>query len=71
MDVLHFLVKFHANGCFLKGINASLLALIPKVQDSQNLNEYRPISLIGCIYKIVPKFLTRRLEKVMATIIDE
>ena len=32
---------------FPKGGNASFLALIPKVHDSQSLNEYGPISLIG------------------------
>ena len=71
MDVLRFLDKFHANGCFPKGSNASFLALIPKVWDPLNLNDYIPISLIGCIYKIVAKILTKRLKKIMATIIDE
>ena len=73
MNVLHFLDEFHANGRFRKGNNASFLTLIPKVRDPQNLNDYRPISLIGCIYKIVSKILTRRLKKkkVMTTIIDE
>ena len=45
--------------------------MIPKIQDPQNINEYIPISLIGCIYKAVAKILTRRHKKVMATIIDE
>ena len=71
MDVLRFLDEFHANGHFPKGSKASFLALIPKVQDPQNLNDYIAISLIGCIYKIVAKILTKRLKKVMATIIDE
>jgi len=35
------------------------------------LNEYRPISLIGYIYKIVTKILANRLKKVMSNIIDE
>jgi len=69
IDVLRFSDEFHANGHFPKGSNASFLALIPRVHDPQNLNEYKPISLIGCIYKIVAKILTRRLK--MGTIIDE
>lgn len=42
-EFLRFLGEFHANGIFSKGSNASFLALIPKVQDLQGLNEYRPI----------------------------
>ena len=70
-DLLRFLDEFYVNGIFPKGGNASFIALIPKVLDPQQLSEYRPISLIGCIYKIVSKILARRLKKVMPSIIDE
>lgn len=69
-DISRFLDEFHANGIFPKGSNASFIALIPKVKDPQSLNEYRPISLIGCIYKILAKVLANRLKKVMSEIID-
>ena len=70
-DVLRFLDEFHANGTFPKGSNASFIALIPKVADPQFLNDYRPISLIGCMYKIVAKLLANRMKKVMSFIIDK
>jgi len=69
--VLRFLDDFYVNGGFPKGSNASFIILIPKVQDSQSLNQYRPISLIGSIYKIVAKLLAKRLKRVMPNIIDE
>jgi len=69
--VLCFLGEFHSNGIFPKGSNASFLAMIPKVNDPQSLNEYRPISLVGCVYKIVAKILSQRLKKVMPALIDE
>ena len=62
-DFLGFLDEFHVNGIFPKEPNASVIALIPKVIDPQMLNEYRPISLIGCIYKIVAKILANRMKK--------
>ena len=70
-DILRFLDEFYVNGIFPKGGNASFIALIPKVPDPQQLSEYIPISLIGCIYKIISKILARRLKKVMPSIIDE
>ena len=70
-DVLRFLDEFHANGVFSRGCNASFIALIPKVADPHLLNDYRPISLIGCMYKIVAKLLATRMKKVMPSIIDE
>ena len=70
-DIKRFLDEFHANGIFPRGSNSSFITLIPKLKDPQNLFEYRPISLIGCVYKIVAKLLANRLKKVMPNIIDE
>ena len=70
-DFLRFLDEFHVNGVVPRGLNASFIALIPKVVDPQVLNEYRPISLIGCAYKILAKILANRLKKVMHSIISE
>ena len=70
-DINRFIHEFHANGIFPRGSNTPFIALIPKVKDPQNLNEYRPISLIGSIYKIVAKLLANRLKKVLPGIIDE
>lgn len=41
-----------------------LISLIPKVKEPQNLGEYHPISLVGCMYKILTKILGRRLKSV-------
>ena len=70
-DFLRFLDEFHANGIFPKGSNASFISLIPKVPEPQSLNDFRPISLIGCVYKVVSKLLSNRLKKVLPTLIDE
>ena len=59
-DFTRFLDEFHINGRFPKGSNASFIALIPKTTNPQTLNDYRPISLIGCAYKIVSKILATR-----------
>ena len=70
-DFIRFMDEFYINGSFPKGSNASFIALIPKIKDPQSLNDYRPISLIGCVYKIVAKILAKRLALVLPHLIDE
>ena len=66
-----FVDEFHVNGSFPRGSNASFLALIPKVNHPQSFNDYRPISLIGCMYKVIAKLLANRLRNVIPVLIDE
>jgi hypothetical protein len=57
--------QFHANASFPKGMCSYFLTLIPKVASPQALGDFRPISLLGCLYKLVAKVLAARLAKVM------
>ncbi|XP_071694930.1 uncharacterized protein [Rutidosis leptorrhynchoides] len=52
-----------------KGCNASFITLVPKNNVPLGLNEYRPISLIGCYYKILAKVLSIRIRKVLPSVI--
>ena len=53
-----FVDEFYAHGSFPRGSNASFVALIPKMNHPQSFNDYRPISLIGCMYKVIAKLLS-------------
>ncbi|GKV24205.1 hypothetical protein SLEP1_g33843 [Rubroshorea leprosula] len=68
-DLYECMAEFHMNGKLAKGSNASFIVLVPKKENPQCLGEYRPISLIGCIYKIISKILANRLRKVMSSLI--
>jgi len=52
-DVMRFLGEFHRNGKLVRGINSTFIALIPKVDNPQCLHDFRPISLVGSLYKIL------------------
>lgn len=69
-DVCRMVSDFHSNASLAKGSNASFLVLIPKKDNPIGLNDYRPISLVGCIYKIIAKLMAARLARVMETIIS-
>jgi len=70
-DVMRFLTEFHRNEKLTRGINTNFIALIPKVDSPQHLNEYRPISSVGYLYKILAKVLANRLRVVVGSVSSE
>jgi len=69
-DTVRAVTCFHSDGSWLKGTNASFISLIPKVDNPQSIDEYRPISLVGSVYKIISKFLAKRLQKILHKVIN-
>lgn len=69
-DEIHqVLLQFHKNGKLPKAFTSSFVTIIGKTKNPRGLNEFRPISLIGCIYKIIAKILSSRLKGVFPGII--
>ncbi|GJX95486.1 RNA-directed DNA polymerase, eukaryota [Tanacetum coccineum] len=62
---------FFENGSFPKGCNSSFIALIPKVTDAKFVTDFRPISLIGCVYKVVTKVLAILLATVISDLVSD
>nr|GEV01339.1 RNA-directed DNA polymerase, eukaryota, reverse transcriptase zinc-binding domain protein [Tanacetum cinerariifolium] len=54
-----------------KGCNSSFIALIPKISDANLVKDFRPISLVGSLYKIIAKILANRLVGVLGDIVSE
>jgi len=70
-DIMRFVNEFHRNGKLAKGINSTFIVLIPKVDNPQRLIEFRPISLVGSMYKIILKLVASRLRLVVGSVISE
>ncbi|GJU51767.1 hypothetical protein Tco_1221322 [Tanacetum coccineum] len=64
-DVVRFVQEFSISHEILKGCNHSFIALIPKIPNAKFVYDFRPISLIGCQYKIIGKLLANRLSNVV------
>nr|GEV41844.1 putative RNA-directed DNA polymerase, eukaryota, reverse transcriptase zinc-binding domain protein [Tanacetum cinerariifolium] len=64
-DVVRFVQEFSLSHEILKGCNPSFIALIPKIHNAKFVFDFRPISLIGCQYKIIGKLLANRLSNVI------
>uniref|UniRef100_A0A2N9G249 Reverse transcriptase domain-containing protein n=1 Tax=Fagus sylvatica TaxID=28930 RepID=A0A2N9G249_FAGSY len=69
-DVMAVLHEFHAHGNFEKSINATFIALIPKKPGALECKDFRPISLVSGIYKIIAKVLVNRLTLVLDKIVS-
>lgn len=69
-DLMKTIKNFHNNEYFEKSFNASYIALIPKKNGAKELRDFKPISLIGSVYKIISKLLTERLKRVVNKLVD-
>jgi len=70
LEVVSAVKDFASKSHWPRGSNASFLSLCPKVENSQQLGEFRPISLVRCLYKIISKVLSLCLKKVISKVID-
>ncbi|XP_058788489.1 uncharacterized protein LOC131662655 [Vicia villosa] len=64
-EIVDVIQEFHMKGRLPKAYTSSFLALVPKREMPQSLEDYRPISLINGILKIISKVLAVRLRRWM------
>ena len=65
-----FFEEVYDQGQFESSLSATFLALIPKKNDARNIKDFRPISLIGSVYKLLSKVLANRLKEVLDDLIS-
>ena len=69
-DLMAVFHHFFAKVQFEKSLNATFITLIPKKNEAIEVKDFRPISLVGGVYKIIAKVLANRLHTVMEDIIS-
>ncbi|GJX98280.1 RNA-directed DNA polymerase, eukaryota [Tanacetum coccineum] len=70
-DMVDAVTCFFHHGSFPKGSNSSFIALILKTSDANMVKDFRPISLIRSMYKIIAKILANRLVFVLGDLVNE
>ena len=70
-DVMNFFSEFYEHSKFFKSLNATFMVLIPKKVGTENLKDFRPISLVESLYKWLAKVLANRPKKVVGKVVGK
>jgi hypothetical protein len=62
---------FFETGNIPEGINDTVIVLIPKTNEADDIKDFRPISLCNVIYKVVSKCIVNRLRPLLQFLISE
>jgi hypothetical protein len=68
-DVSRTVLHFFATRVMPVGVNDTIVVLLPKKEEPENLKDFRPISLFNIIYKVVSKCLVNRLHPLLQDLI--
>jgi len=63
-DIMNIFHEFHSGVLDVSRINYGIITLLPKILEAEKIQQFRPICLLNCLYKLITKVLTLRLEKV-------
>jgi hypothetical protein len=70
-DIYQLCLDFFTHSGNIQCINNAFITLVPKVNNPTSINDYRLISLINCITKIITKLMGNRLQKVIIPLIHQ
>jgi hypothetical protein len=62
--------QFYGNSVLPRSFLSCFVVLIPKVDEPFALKDHRPISLLGCLYKLISKVLAAHLAIVLNSVIS-
>ena len=62
--------EHYSQNVVFRNLNATFLVLIPKKEGASDVQDVKPISLVGSLYKIIAKVLENRLKRVMGKVVS-
>ncbi|CAN1851931.1 Transposon TX1 uncharacterized 149 kDa protein [Linum perenne] len=69
-DINVVLKEFFHDGILPFQVNATILALVPKVKNADEMKNFRPIAYCNVLYKCITKIISSRLGTVLPSIIS-
>ena len=68
-DVIKAVLQFFSTRWILPNFNANTLILIPKTQNADSMDQFRPVTMENFMFKIISKILADRLAQIMPNIV--
>jgi len=62
--------EFFSHNWILLGMNANVVSLIPKIDGTTSIKDFRPIVVTNFKFKIIPKILVNKLVSIIARIVS-
>lgn len=62
---------FHQLGRFVRSLNVTFITMVPQKGGVEDFKDYRPICLIGSLYKLLAKVLENRLKKFFPELVNK
>nr|GEY48812.1 hypothetical protein [Tanacetum cinerariifolium] len=69
-DVCLTIREFFDSGKLLKEVNATLVALVPKVDTPNKISDFRPIACCNVLYKCISKILTNKMKNGLCKVVS-
>jgi len=69
--VMEVFNEFYSKDQWCRSLSATFISLIPKNKGAAELKDFRPISLVGCLYKLLAKTLALRFRSILGGVISE
>lgn len=68
-EVVSAIKNFFASKFLPATANATILSLIPKFPGASRIRDFRPISCLNTIYKVISRLMVKRLKPILPTLI--
>ena len=69
-DIMSIFDHFNAGTLDVQRLNYGVIYLLPKVSSVERIQQFRPICLLRCPYKLITKTMDRRVEKYVDKLIS-